>query len=126
MRIHAMAARSRGGELAPWTYEPGALGPFDCLLRVLACGLCGSDLHMIDNAWGMSRYPLVPGHEVIVEVVAFRPSEAYHRDLPLGRGQQRHAAVTGRPGPLSRGPDDRIGAIMLVVSQRRGTRPQPR
>ena len=60
MRIQAMAARSRGEELIPWTYEQAALGPFDCLLRVLACGLCSSDLHMVDNHWGMSRYPLVP------------------------------------------------------------------
>lgn len=69
MRIQAMAARSRGDELVPWTYEQAALGPFDCLLRVLACGLCSSDLHMVDNHWGMSHYPLVPGHEVVGEVV---------------------------------------------------------
>ncbi|WHZ24387.1 MAG: Alcohol dehydrogenase [Nitrospira sp.] len=69
MRIQAMAAKNPGDELEPWTYEQPILGPFDCLLRVLACGLCSSDLHMIDNHWGMSRYPLVPGHEVIGEVV---------------------------------------------------------
>lgn len=68
MRIHAMAAKSKGEDLVPWTYEQQALGPFECLLRVLACGLCSSDLHMVDNNWGMSRYPLVPGHEVIGEV----------------------------------------------------------
>lgn len=68
MRIHAMAARSTGDDLVPWTYEPNALGPYECLLRVLACGLCSSDVHMVDNNWGMSRYPLVPGHEVIGEV----------------------------------------------------------
>jgi hypothetical protein len=39
MRIHAMGARSQGDELVPWTYEQTALGPFDCLLRVLVCGL---------------------------------------------------------------------------------------
>jgi uncharacterized zinc-type alcohol dehydrogenase-like protein len=69
MRIHAMAARNQGDGLVPWTYEQPALGPFDCLLRVLACGLCSSDLHMVDNHWGMSRYPLVPGHEVVGVVV---------------------------------------------------------
>jgi len=68
MRIQAMAAKSQGDELVPWTYEQNALGPFDCLLRVLVCGLCSSDLHMVDNHWGMSRYPLVPGHEVVGEV----------------------------------------------------------
>ena len=35
------------------------------IIRVLACGLCHSDLHMIDNDWRCSEYPLVPGHEVV-------------------------------------------------------------
>ena len=34
------------------------------------CGLCHSDLSMIGNHWGVSRYPLVPGHEVIGRVTA--------------------------------------------------------
>ena len=38
MRIQAMAAQNRGDELVSWTYEQAQLGPFDCLLRVLACG----------------------------------------------------------------------------------------
>jgi D-arabinose 1-dehydrogenase-like Zn-dependent alcohol dehydrogenase len=45
------------------------LDPYDCLIRVRACGICNSDIQMIDNDWGMSRYPLVPGHEVVGEVV---------------------------------------------------------
>lgn len=41
----------------------------ELLLQVLHCGLCHSDLSMLDNHWGMSAYPLVPGHEVVGRVV---------------------------------------------------------
>ncbi|MCZ6826922.1 MAG: NAD(P)-dependent alcohol dehydrogenase [Gammaproteobacteria bacterium] len=46
------------------------LGPMDVELRVIACGLCHSDLHLINDDWGISEYPLVPGHEVVGRVVA--------------------------------------------------------
>jgi len=42
----------------------------EVVLEVLHCGLCHSDLSMLDNAWGMTTYPLVPGHEVVGRVVA--------------------------------------------------------
>jgi uncharacterized zinc-type alcohol dehydrogenase-like protein len=41
----------------------------ELVLEVLHCGLCHSDLSMLDNEWGMSSYPLVPGHEVVGRVV---------------------------------------------------------
>lgn len=68
MRIETMAALSQGAEVAPWAYESAQLGPFDCLIGVHATGICYSDIHMIDNDWMMSRYPLVPGHEVVGEI----------------------------------------------------------
>ncbi|KAB1211051.1 8-hydroxygeraniol dehydrogenase [Morella rubra] len=40
----------------------GVLSPFKFSRRVLYCGICHSDLHMIKNEWGMSTYPLVPGY----------------------------------------------------------------
>jgi uncharacterized zinc-type alcohol dehydrogenase-like protein len=45
-------------------------GPDELLLEVLHCGLCHSDVSMIDNAWSMSSYPLVPGHEAVGRVIA--------------------------------------------------------
>jgi uncharacterized zinc-type alcohol dehydrogenase-like protein len=41
----------------------------ELVMEVLHCGLCHSDLSMLDNQWGMSNYPLVPGHEVVGRVV---------------------------------------------------------
>jgi len=47
-----------------------ALGPHDVEIAVTHCGICHSDVHMIDNDWKISRYPLVPGHEVVGTVTA--------------------------------------------------------
>jgi uncharacterized zinc-type alcohol dehydrogenase-like protein len=79
MKISAMAAENRGAHLKPWTYETDALGSHDALVKVIACGICHSDIHMIDNDWMQSRYPLVPGHEVVGEVTAVGASVTHLR-----------------------------------------------
>ena len=71
MTVQAMAAMAQGAPVEPWAFTLGELGPYDCVLKVKSCGICHSDLHMIDNDWGAARYPLVPGHEVVGEVVEF-------------------------------------------------------
>ncbi|KAJ4850812.1 hypothetical protein Tsubulata_030893, partial [Turnera subulata] len=43
-------------------------GEKDVAFKVLYCGICHSDLHMLKNEWGNSTYPLVPGHEIVGEV----------------------------------------------------------
>lgn len=63
--IKAFAVTSQGGKLEPFEYDPGPLGRNDVEIDVEHCGICHSDLSMINNEWGMTRYPLVPGHEVI-------------------------------------------------------------
>lgn len=63
--IHAYAVFEPGGELKPYEYDPGPLGAQQVEIQVEHCGICHSDLSMIDNEWGLSQYPLVPGHEVI-------------------------------------------------------------
>jgi uncharacterized zinc-type alcohol dehydrogenase-like protein len=64
------AATSPGGKLELIEYDLGHLGDNQVDIKVEYCGVCHSDLHMIDNAWGMSMYPLVAGHEVIGKVEA--------------------------------------------------------
>lgn len=63
--IKAYAVFEAGGELKPYEYDPGALGADQVEINVEHCGICHSDLSMIDNEWGLSSYPLVPGHEVV-------------------------------------------------------------
>jgi len=44
--------------------------PDEVLVRVGACGICGTDLHIIDGDSPLARYPIIPGHEFAGEVVA--------------------------------------------------------
>ena len=68
--IHAWAAHGPGQALVPFAYDAGALGREEVEIAVESCGLCHSDLSILHNEWGISSYPLVPGHEVIGRVVA--------------------------------------------------------
>jgi threonine dehydrogenase-like Zn-dependent dehydrogenase len=45
------------------------------------CGVCHSDLHMIDNDWKQSTFPIVAGHEVVGKVVAVGPGVS---DIKVG------------------------------------------
>ena len=68
--IKAYAAKEPRGRLEPFEYDPGPLGPEQVEIDVLACGICHSDLSMLNNEWEMSEYPMVPGHEVAGKVAA--------------------------------------------------------
>ena len=63
--IHAFAASEPGGALAAFQYTPGPLGNTEVDVRVESCGVCHSDVSMLENEWGGTKYPLVPGHEII-------------------------------------------------------------
>jgi len=67
--IKAYAAFEPGGELKPFEYEPGTLPDDQVEIAVEHCGICHSDLSMLNNEWGMTRYPFVPGHEIIGKVL---------------------------------------------------------
>jgi len=66
--IKAFAAFEPQGDLKPFEYDPGELGAHEVEIEVHYSGMCHSDLSMIDNEWGMSQYPLVPGHEVVGKI----------------------------------------------------------
>ncbi|WP_114392956.1 NAD(P)-dependent alcohol dehydrogenase [Oleisolibacter albus] len=70
MKTIGYAAQAAESPLAPFTFERRALRPDDVAIDVLYCGVCHSDLHMSRNDWGFSRYPLVPGHEIVGRVAA--------------------------------------------------------
>jgi len=97
MQIHGMAAMQPRTDLVPFIYDTNQLGPHDILLRVSHCGICHSDIHMIDNDWQMSKYPLVPGHEVVGEVLE-RGTEVRHLRTGdrVGVGWQRSSCLTCR------------------------------
>jgi uncharacterized zinc-type alcohol dehydrogenase-like protein len=61
---NAYAATTAKGPLEPFSFDLGELGPEEVEIKVTHCGICHSDLSMLDNDWGMSNFPFVPGHEV--------------------------------------------------------------
>ena len=68
--IHAYAATKPGGPFEPFDYDAGEVGPDDVEIKVESCGICHSDLSMLDNDWQITQFPFVGGHEVIGRVVA--------------------------------------------------------
>jgi len=70
MLTKGYAATEAGGVLKPFEYDLGPLGDHQVDVKVDYCGICYSDLSMLDNHWGMTRYPFVPGHEIIGTVEA--------------------------------------------------------
>jgi len=80
--IRAWAAPGPKQPLAPWRYDPGPLGPDEVEVTVEHCGLCHSDLSMLNDDWGRAKYPMVCGHEAIGRVTALG---AHAKGLALGR-----------------------------------------
>ena len=73
------------------TVDLGPLGAEDVEVAVEHCGLCHSDLSVLNNDWGISQYPAILGHEVIGRVTAVGPNAkgldgrtARRRRLELG------------------------------------------
>nr|WP_136249732.1 NAD(P)-dependent alcohol dehydrogenase [Ningiella ruwaisensis] len=65
----AYAAAKEGAKLELIDADLPPLGANEVKIKVAFCGVCHSDLSMINNEWGMSKYPLVAGHEVVGEIV---------------------------------------------------------
>jgi uncharacterized zinc-type alcohol dehydrogenase-like protein len=63
--IQGLAVHAAGAELLRYKYDAGELGASDVAVRISHCGVCHSDLHLIDNDWGLSKYPFIPGHEIV-------------------------------------------------------------
>ena len=70
MKIHGYAAKTAGGKLVPFEYEAPGMGETDVLVEISHCGLCYTDLHYIDDGFGKTPYPFVPGHEIVGTVAA--------------------------------------------------------
>ena len=69
----AYGVASADADIQPLEIERRAMRPNDVAIRITHCGICHSDLHMAHNDWGMSVYPMVPGHEIVGIVTAVGP-----------------------------------------------------
>lgn len=93
--IGARGARAAGMPLELLTIERRAPGPRDVQIEIAYCGVCHSDLHTVRGQWGGTRWPCVPGHEIVGRV----------------------SAVGAQVGGFA--PGDRVGVGCMVDSCRR-------
>jgi uncharacterized zinc-type alcohol dehydrogenase-like protein len=63
--VMGYAAMAQGQALVSFTYEQPKLGEHDVRVSITHCGLCFTDIHGIDNYYGVAAYPFVPGHEIV-------------------------------------------------------------
>ena len=66
----AFAAYADDQPLAPLSIDRRTPRPDDVAIEILYCGVCHSDLHFAKNDWGLTRYPIVPGHEIVGRVTS--------------------------------------------------------
>jgi len=59
------AAKAVGQPLEPFTYESPKLGENDIRVSITHCGVCYTDIQGIEDHYGISTYPFVPGHEIV-------------------------------------------------------------
>lgn len=83
MTTNCYAALQAKSPLQNYHYDPKPLAPDQVTIKITHCGICHSDVHLIDNDWQNSAYPLVPGHE-IVGIISAVGNEVKH----LQKGQR--------------------------------------
>jgi uncharacterized zinc-type alcohol dehydrogenase-like protein len=92
--FHGYAASAPKSPLKPFNFDLGEIGPEEVEIKVSHCGLCHSDLSMLDNDWGMSKYPFVPGHEAVGTVVALgRQAKGLKLGQRVGIGWQAYSCL---------------------------------
>ncbi len=73
MKTLAYAAQNATTPLAPFDFQRRAVGNHDVQIEILYCGVCHSDLHTVRSEWQGTKYPCVPGHEIVGRVVTVGP-----------------------------------------------------
>ncbi|KAL5206920.1 hypothetical protein ABZP36_035129 [Zizania latifolia] len=62
--VAGWAAMDESGKIEPYIFKRRENGVDDVTIKVQYCGMCHTDLHFIHNDWGITMYPVVPGHEI--------------------------------------------------------------
>jgi uncharacterized zinc-type alcohol dehydrogenase-like protein len=82
MNVLGYAAPSAKAALEPYRFERRGMRSDDVVIEILYCGVCHTDIHYVQNDWGKSTFPLVPGHEIIgrvtnigTDVTSFKPGD---------------------------------------------------
>ena len=112
MTIKAWVAKGAKQPLAKETVDLGPLGDEDVEVAVEYCGLCHSDVSVLNNEWGISQFPAVLGHEVIGRITTLGEHQGSEGRAAGGRGVEfgeRHvvpAVHVGKSSPVPAGAGD--------------------
>ena len=68
IQVIGYAANEAKAALTPFSFERRDLLDHDVMIDILYCGICHTDIHQVKNEWGLSTYPMVPGHEIVGKV----------------------------------------------------------
>lgn len=80
--------------MEPFEYTLDNIGSHQVVVKVTHCGVCYSDVDCIDDSFGWSKYPFIPGHEVVGEVVAMGESIEHLRiGQRVGIGPNRSSCM---------------------------------
>jgi uncharacterized zinc-type alcohol dehydrogenase-like protein len=115
----AYAAAKAGGKLELVDISLPELASNEVKIKVAFCGVCHSDLSMINNDWGMSEYPIVAGHEVVGEIVEVGEGVSSDR---LGQivGLGWHADYCGSCYSCDEGDDNLCSSARPTIAGRHG------
>lgn len=59
------AAHDSSGKITPYNFSRRENGINDVTIKILYCGICHTDIHYVKNDWGITKYPIIPGHEIV-------------------------------------------------------------
>jgi propanol-preferring alcohol dehydrogenase len=71
--MHAMMLTGAGSPLQWSELADRSPGPGEIRVRVAACGVCRTDLHVVDGELPDPKYPIIPGHEIVGRIDAIGP-----------------------------------------------------
>jgi uncharacterized zinc-type alcohol dehydrogenase-like protein len=117
--INAYAANEAGGQFEPFTYDPGELGADQVVVDVEYCGICHSDLSMLDNEWRNTEYPFVGGHEV-VGIISETGSDVTHLKTGQRVGIGWHASYCMTCKQCMEGDHHLCRKAQGIISKRHG------
>jgi alcohol dehydrogenase (NADP+) len=79
MKVLAYAAKEAKAPLSPYSFERRALDDYDVAIDIQHCGICHSDIHQVNDEWGGSTFPMVPGHEITGIVTEIGSNVAHYK-----------------------------------------------
>jgi alcohol dehydrogenase (NADP+) len=99
------------------TFTPKHFQPTDIEIAITHCGLCGSDIHHLNNGWGRSSYPMVIGHEIVGTVSRVGPAvrDRFRLGERVGIGARCKSCLRPDCPRCSRGMEQHCSNVAVIT-----------